>query len=288
MPGLAQDFVDGACVVLRMRAELLAREPVEVTQYAGPNPDIDGSFDAVMPEQELGIRYVATNDRLWADRADWIGAVFPGAEPFPFADLERAISPSRGSAFDVLIIGGNDVQRIAGALRFHNVLLTRQVKIALGSDLGPTRRSLALDAGFDDVFDAVKMEPEVAVARLRAIHRRYALNAALRLAELDEAVVRGRQVASRAKVLGCLATGARLSPQEWKIMFLLLSRHGETVRYGELRNMMRSYYEPPTFEHLKVLVCTLRKKLRPGVTIQVAINQGYRLECAEIAIRAAA
>jgi len=228
------------------------------------------------------------NDRFCDDRAAWANAIFPDAETYSLTDFAKAISPARTTAFDVLIMGGNDMVRIASVLRAHDVLLLKVIKIALGSDLSPRRRAQALTAGFDDVFDSAKMQPEEAVARLRAIHRRYALNGARPHEEQNEALVHRQQLANQASVVDCVAPGMRLSRQEHELLCLLVSKRGNTVRYQALQNNMRTYFEPPSFEHLKVSICTLRKKLRSEVKIIATAKQGYRLEASDPGLRSAA
>jgi len=264
--------------VLNLRPELLRASPGETTSFPPPSLVPDAPFDAVLTAQELGVRYLTVNDRFRDDRAAWTNAIFPDAETYPFSFFGRAISPARATAFDVLIIGGNDMTKIASQLRAHDVLLHQVIKIALGCDLGPMQRAQALAAGFDDVFDAARMQPEEAVARLRGIHRRYALNAARLSRELNEASVRSQQLAKQAVVFGYVAFGMRLSRPEYQLLSLLASNRGETVRYLALRNAMGNHHETPSFEHLKVSICLLRKKLRPGIKIIATTNRGYRLD----------
>lgn len=274
--------------MLRMRAELLAARPDEATGLPSPTMDSERLFDAALPAHELGIRYLSMSDRFWSNRAAWVEAIFPAAEAFPLIEIERVISPARGTAFDVLIIGGNDSLRIANTLRVYDVMLSKVVKIALGTDLGPMRRAQSLAAGFDDVFDTAKMPPAEAVARLRSIHSRYALNAARLREKREEATARGRARVDYASVLRFVEVGARLTRQERNVMLMLVSRRGETVRYEALQNAMRLYHEPPTFDHLKVCVCNLRKKLLPQAKVVATMGLGYRLECPAAAVLAAA
>lgn len=237
-----------------------ARVPAPFVVVAAPD---DG--DMRVKRSEIAVRYVSLHDAQRGRREDWLGNVLESWEEFPFGDDDGNCLSIAFSRYDALIVGGNDTRRISRLVRPRQAILSRKLKICLVSDILPQRRAQVLMAGFDDVFDVVRMHPVEAVARMRAMWRRYALRL-------------GRDQAAQAEALQIdgVAHLALLTPRERALLLALLGRDG-CVSYAVLRAAISTYHEPVTLTNLKVAISHLRKKLRPGVRVIAHARQGYEL-----------
>jgi len=113
----------------------------------------------------------------------------------------------------------------------------------------PRRRAQALNAGFDDVLDSVRMSVSEALFRLIAICRRYQITKEnkirneMRLREVNQIV----------------NPDASLSNTELRILKLLLKNFQKIVPYSSLESEASKGYESISRSNLKVVISKLRK-----------------------------
>lgn len=214
----------------------------------------------------MGVCFVFYHDRVERDRQEWVNRVFPECCPFEIARIDQLLSWPNGPQFDVLIVGCNDAPRVTKMLRDYAHVARSKPKVLIVKGIAPTERAMALMAGFDDVFDYTRMQPEEAVARLRALRRRYLIHAEV-LARED------LQAASLALVANVQA----LTRSETKVLAALMRRRGRTVSYFALRVEIGGVGEIGSFNYLTVVVCHLRRKLREGVLIENEPRAGYKI-----------
>jgi len=168
--------------------------------------------------------------------------------------------------FDVMIFGGNDAVRASRFLKDGRPILNRRLKILLMTNSTPLRRAMALNAGFDDVFDTNRTKPAEAVARITAMWARY------------DARVRSELAARTSRTrIEVVANFEALTVRERNILEILLGRKGGVVPYAFLQSELGAPPEGISFTHLKVIICELRKKLRAQYKISARALLGYEI-----------
>jgi len=213
------------------------------------------------------VRYVSLNDAFKDERNAWIRTTFPECEFLDFVDGGTNFISNAYARFDTIVLGGNDTVRIAKILRSEKRPFVSKAKIALGSGIGPSRRTRLLKAGFDDVFDSQKMAPIEAVARHEAIRRRY-----------DIVSGQNDDLAREETLLALLCGANKVARKERILLLALAGARGKPVRYNSLIPRLTEYHENISHNYLKVIVSAVRKKLRPEASIISIKNYGYRLE----------
>jgi len=168
--------------------------------------------------------------------------------------------------FQIVIFGGNDAVRAASFLKDGKPLLNRRLKISLMTDSMPRRRASALNSGFDDVFDVNRTHPAEAIARVTTMWARY-----------QERVDCDQNAAADRAQINLVADYASLTARERLLIQILLSKPGHFVPYGLLQSRLSYQIEDLTFSHLKVIVCELRKKIRPYYKIKSRAFLGYEI-----------
>ncbi|MEO0030942.1 MAG: hypothetical protein RIS94_700 [Pseudomonadota bacterium] len=246
-----------------MRLALTAQSMDRPIRHKFETPPLEG--DVRITRSELAVRYVSLHDSQRARREDWLATVFDEWDEYPFGEDDANCLSIAFSRYDALVVGGNDTRRISRLIRPRQAILSRKLKICLVSDLHPQRRAQLMLAGFDDVFDITRLHPVEAVARVRAMWRRYEMRL-------------GSDHAAQAEALqiDAVAHHALLTPRERSLLLALLSRQG-IVPYIVLRGCISNDHEHVTLTNLKVAISHLRKKLRAGVRIVSHARQGYEL-----------
>ena len=215
---------------------------------------------------KLNIRYVGTSDLYQNKRNFWLDIVFPECKKFAYIDgMTNYFSIAEGD-FQVIIFGGNDAVRAASFLKDGKPLLNRRLKISLMTNSMPRRRASALSSGFDDVFDTNRTQPAEAFARVATMWARY-----------QERVDCDRNAAADRAQINLVADYASLTARERLLIQILLSKPGQLVPYILLQSRLSYQIEDLTFSHLKVIVCELRKKIRPYYKIKSRAFIGYEL-----------
>lgn len=236
------------------------RRVVPLNQQDGGDTDFDQVSDPV-------VRYLSFNDPSKALRDAWMTLTFGSHDNHAFIEGATSHLSVANSDFDALVVGGNDVRRMARIVRGGDAILNRRVKIALVGGGNAQRRAQLITAGFDDVFDAEKMHPAEAVARIGAIWRRYQMRFAQERAT-DQQETR----------LARICNPHVLTRRERRLLLLLLAAKDHFASYGNLRREISEYHEEISVEYLKVIVCLVRRKLTPGVRIVSVPLKGYQLQ----------
>lgn len=213
------------------------------------------------------VRYLSFNDPSKALRDAWMTLTFGGHDSHAFVEGATSHLSVATSDFDVLVVGGNDVRRMVRSVRGNDAILARRVKVALVGGGNAQRRAQLITAGFDDVFDAERMHPAEAAARIAAIWRRYQMRFAQERAD-DQQEAR----------LARICNPRTLTGRERQLLLLLIGAAGHFASYSNLRREISQYHEEISVEYLKVIVCLVRRKLAPGVRIISVPLRGYQLQ----------
>lgn len=216
---------------------------------------------------EMRTRYVGFNDVNEADRIAWLDRVFHFVETFGYTPGETSYLSSAVTDFDVLMIGGNDVKRMAPLYRKNQAVLKNKLVIAVMRGSTPQRRAHLLYNGFDDVMDLTRVAPEEAIARMRAMRARQIGN-----------MVREAAARKEDSRLGAICNPAMLTQRERKILWLLMERPGKAVSMEKLQSETSTSHEPVSTKNVQVSICLLRKKLNDRHKISYHSNGGYVLE----------
>jgi hypothetical protein len=220
-----------------------------------------GRFERTLRAPDVLARYLSFNDRGHEERDSAVLSMFPDSLSFPYRDADTSFLSRHHGTFDLMVIGGADLVRVAGALRRNAILLRRCAKIAISRDCQPRKVAKALNAGFDDVIDLATTEPEEIAARTRAILARYGT---ARPGEIGQGVA-------------AIVDRSRLSPREQELVTLLAERVGYVVPYQALQDRIAERVPSLSIEHLRVIVSKLRPKLNSGYAIVPEKGCGYRL-----------
>lgn len=218
----------------------------------------------------MDFRYFYLNDSVRFRRDPWVEQIFPGIAKFALADDDTSgLSRSR-EGYDGLVVGGNDVPRLARFLRVNRNALAGVVKICVMVGANAHKRAQALMAGFDDVLDPEKMRPEEAIARIGAIARRYRM-----------AIEFNNERARIEREIRKIANADRLTDRERMLLEAFIESSGEFLSYYQIQNMLSNYVDEISLENVKVIVCNLRKKMKGGTRICAKVGSGYALVRAE-------
>ena len=180
---------------------------------------------------------------------------------------------SRGGTVDALILdlGLPDLDGLEVLAQIRSRGLVIPILVLTAREAIRTRVD-ALDAGADD-YVVKPFAFEELLARVRSLLRRAAAPrwasggmAGLQLRE-GHVLIEGREV--------------RLSPREYALLQVLLSRHGQTVTRKDLLSEVFGYEFDPGTNVIDVHVSHLRSKISgSGVEIETVRGFGYRLRSA--------
>lgn len=226
-----------------------------------------GGFNDLDKLADLRVRCVCLRDTARAKRDAWLAQVFPEATVRSFADNGTEALSRHPDGYDVIIFSGNDVGRIARFIKANADLVSDVVKICVTYRASVQRRAQALMAGFDDVYDCEKMPVEEALARTKAIHRRYCFSRG-QLSEQDRLDA----------LLNEYTKDHRLTVREKRILEHLVLSNDNFISYNKIQQLCADRGGSISNAHVKVLICNLRKKLKPGVRITAKTHQGYVLK----------
>lgn len=222
------------------------------------------------PVRGLRVRCISLSDSLRQERETWLNLVFTQIEIFSYTDSGYNFLSLAERDFDVLVVSGSDIRRLSSIIRLAEPMLRRRMCIGLISDGNAKRRAQLIAAGADDVFSPRKMHPIEAIARVEAIRRRYVTANELE----QEKLVQEEQLAR-------LCEANRLTDRERRLLLHLCSARDHFSRYDMILRDLTDYHERLAPTHLKLIVCHLRRKLRPGVKIIARRGEGYQLAMPE-------
>lgn len=212
------------------------------------------------------VRVLMLRDAHLPEREAWLAKSFPRHLCYEFAENETASISRMDGDFNVLIIAGNDVTRMRHFLKQNYALLANRVKICLLHDSNARRRARALIAGFDDAFDTARTQPLEAVARCYAIWQRY------QTARDSHALATRLNLA-----MAAVCNVDRISPRQHRALEYLCQCAGRIVTYRQLSEQIGMGEAYISDANLKVIVCLLRKQLKPGCRIVSEHGVGYCL-----------
>lgn len=231
--------------------------------FGSLGPDTHGEFES---HDGLASRYISINDTSRSQRDAWLEGAFPSAQVFSFADDDTKALSRHPDGYGVLIVGGNDIARMARFLKANRAAISGVVKICVTSGSNAQKRAMALHAGFDDVFDSEKMQGIEAAARIEAMRRRYL-----------SAIESGNEKLRSDRLMGEYVAVERLTERERAIVTAMLADNNHFVSYAKVQQLCSDFHSHISFENVKVIICNLRKKLKPGVRIIAQPHKGYML-----------
>ena len=224
-------------------------------------------FDAFRKSiSNLRVRYIAVRDQAFDARFNWLSSVFQHIETYDFGSQETYALSTAMRDYDVLVVGANDVQRIAKFVRANARAISGRVKFVVMDQTDPQRRARVLNAGFDDVFDLSRMVPEEALMRAASVCGRY-----------KSVGERANIFAEKQAVIKTITGGAHLARSELVLLQALCENIGQPVSYLALSNICSSDYRNMSENHLKVLISKLRRKIVIPYNIKSVVGIGYKL-----------
>ncbi len=219
----------------------------------------------------LKFRYLSTNDQYKEARDEWLSALSPNIEYYNLNNQETFALSRINTDYDILVVGGNDAARIAKFMKSSAALIGSHPRLVLMSRSDPRRRAQVLNAGFDDVLDCSRMGTDEALFRIAALWRRHQQVERLRK-EKESALMMLSSVKLPDK---------RLSDAELRILTELIESIGRVISYHRLAEIASRGYEQVTFNHLKVLISNIRRKIDPRYTISSVHSFGYMIISSE-------
>ena len=215
--------------------------------------ELTGGFDdALLPP----VRIVFLSDKGSAGRENWLSAIYPDAPASKFSELDTTLFSSGQSTFHLLVLHGDDPERMTKIIRRNTEALAGKIKIALCTRTYPPDRAKLLNAGFDDVFD-LRMDPVEALARINAMQRRRAIAQKSQAPDINAVLLEEiHQYTTR-----------RLTHREYEVLAKLVSKRGAPVSVAELSRSKNKRIPTMGVKALQVFICRLRKKLKPGCNI---------------------
>jgi DNA-binding response OmpR family regulator len=220
----------------------------------------------------LRIAIISTCDRHEALRNAWLACNGVSNEYFRHCgdsddnELEEFI---RGA--EIIIFSSNDIVTTERVFKKYKDNFRQSIIICVANKMSPSHRARLLKIGFDDVTDIAKIHGDEFIARCSSMQLR--------------AKMARQSHAERAEIelkINAIADEGKINRRHKAILVSLLSSKNNTVSYESLRESLSLTYEPISLTQMKVLVCQLRKALRPGVQITSLAwlrlpGKGYKL-----------
>lgn len=229
-----------------------------------------GIEDPLDPIADMSVRVVSLNDIARTGRDAWLAQVFAQAAPYAFDDEDTRCVSLAFDDYDALVLSGNDATRMIRFIRINRRIVGRKIKLCVMSESQPRRRAALLAAGFDDVFDTGRQDQQEAIARIRAVQRRY-----LNVREVEA------RATDRQDRLTALVEPHHLTPREADILAILLESPSHFAKYSTLITRLSTPKRMISMENLKVSVSKIRMKLQKGTTHYAHHKAGYKLTLAD-------
>ena len=218
------------------------------------------------PIANLRVRYITVKDQEFDVRFKWLSSVFQHIETYDFGSQETYALSTAMRDYDILVVGANDVQRIAKFVRANARAISGRVKFVVMDQTDPQRRARVLNAGFDDVFDLSRMLPEEALMRVASVCGRY-----------KSVGERAKIFAEKQAVIKTITGSDHLARSELVLLQALCEDIGQPVSYLALANICSSDYRRMSENHLKVLISKLRRKIMKPYNIKSVLGMGYKI-----------
>jgi len=218
-----------------------------------------GMVAADRPETRPIARFIGLSDRYHDERLAWINQWLRCESTHIYRHWDTRLLSQVHSRFDILVIHGEDGERLAQIIRDVRQVFSNKLILAVMARSLPAARAAALRAGADAVFGP-RQEAEVAAAWLN--------------------VAIARQQRNRATLGIDHDTAPALTPHERKIMTVLREQRDHPVPY---RTIARAIDRPVTqlsVRSIQVTVCKLNKKIAGRAHIRNVAGAGYLLTTA--------
>ncbi|CAH0495845.1 hypothetical protein NVSP9465_00865 [Novosphingobium sp. CECT 9465] len=206
--------------------------------------------------RNIPVRVAVIGDMKAHGTMGWLHFIAPNQQICTVSESYVADLTGVREEYDILVVAGYDMRRLQRLLRLYQPVLTKKPKIAVLVGAMPSDRSKLLNSGYDDVFDQRTPVPE-AQARLLAHHRRYRMSA-----ETGSP----RRARSFDPSLWC---DSPLTARENEILAALAEKSPLPVLTYHLRKSQSGKRELAN-SSVRVLISTIRSKLKPGITISYA------------------
>jgi len=204
-------------------------------------------------------RFIGLGDRYHDERLAWIGQWLRCESTHVYRHWDTRLLSQVHSGFDILVIHGEDGERLAQIIREVRLVFGDKLVLAVMARSLPAARAAALRAGADAVFGP-RQEAEVAAAWLGAA-----------IARRDGA---------RTHVGAEQDTPTALTPHERKIMTVLREQRDHPVPYRTIARAIDRPVTPMSVRSIQATVCKLNKKIAGRARIRNVAGAGYLLTTA--------
>ena len=219
---------------------------------------------------EMSARYISFSDKFQENRKEFIKSVFNFVQSYDYHEGNTKFISSAYEDYQVFVIGGNDLPRVASILKQYDPALTRKLKICFTKSVSAGRRAQILAAGCDDVIDIDRINPTEAAARIRRMWNRYKQSN-----EISDELGRMQTKIEHA------CNKNSLSRTEREIVLHLLNTlekpGANYAPYYILQQAAGRDYGEVTRNHLKVIISGIRKKLDSSYVLKSETGLGYKL-----------
>lgn len=228
----------------------------------------------IIPNNELplaiqntfySVKYLYINDVFAKYREAFIEESLRGATIHKYRLLFDTL-PRTFERQDVVIVGGNDPDRLASFIKVNRPLVHRVPTIAVAATLSPKARADLLKLGYDDVTNLKGITTQELAARVSSIFNRH------KITEEKFAILQ-----NYSSVLGEICEINKLSSTQRLVIEALLQSKNKFCRYGQLRSLISRNLNSPSLMHLRVIVHGIRASMKPGYRIENVRGIGYRL-----------
>lgn len=215
--------------------------------------------------REAQIRFITSNDSSKSIRNKWMVDLGLHYDEFELSvKPEIALSSAKGF-FNIVIFGSDDVSRLTKYIKEYRSQLRGKVAICLTTKSTAQKRARLIMAGFDDVFDTQRIQSVEALARISAIWSRYDLSRENQMRVNEDEII-----------LSSMANLRFMTPKQRLVFEHLAFSPKRKASYDVLCSVAGEGH-PITLENLKVIVCNIRKMLKPGYVIKSDRQSHYML-----------
>ncbi len=222
-------------------------------------------LNAISPTHFLSVKYLFTSDVNSLERESFVEEHLPGAT-FAKYRLISDILPRTDQHMDVVIVSGNDSNRLASFMKVNLPILRRTPVLAVGSTLSPRRRAELLRLGYDDVVNVGNLSGDEFAARVIAICRRHRMTR-----QIERDLSEFHQTINRVCAYDAPSGAQR------RVIEVLVRAKGGVCSYGVLRNTLAGDYYDASLSNLRVVIHNIKRHLRGEARIENVRSEGYKL-----------
>lgn len=235
--------------------------------YTGPRLRLlsRDDLDGMIPTPIFTVKYLYTNDVSSCEREAFVEKALPGATIAKYR-LIYDILPRTDEPASIVIVSGNDNNRLASFMKNNLPILRRVPTLAFGSSLSPRRRAELLRLGYDDVLNMDSLTGPEFAAKVAAIYNRHRLTRQVEQ-ELSEFQQEIRKICNYDELSGA----------QRRIIEVLVRARGSVCSYGALQNALAGEYYEASLSNLRVVIHNVKRHLRSGTQIENIRSEGYRL-----------